>query len=74
MKYGRLFYDGQLDHINVRFKDGSYGDGFHCGDVLETYNPTNGGWEQRRLEYDDNRDEWFFVGFGSIPVSTVIRM
>ena len=37
MKYGKLFYDGQLDRINVWFEDGSYGDGFHCGEILETY-------------------------------------
>ena len=74
MKYGRLFYDGELGRINVVFEDKSYGDGFHCGDILEAYNPKNRSWELRRLEYDHNRDKWFFVGFGSIPVSTEIRM
>ena len=74
MKRGKLFYDGELDRINVRFDNGGYGDGFRCGDVIEAYNPQRDRWESRRLEYDGARDEWYFVGFGAIPIGTEIRM
>ena len=74
MKHGKLFYGGELDRINVSFEGSGYGEGFHCGDVLETYNPQSGLWEERRLEYDHGRDEWYFVGVGAIPVGTEIRV
>ncbi|MPN05515.1 hypothetical protein SDC9_152766 [bioreactor metagenome] len=74
MKYGKLFYDSELDRVNVSFGNGLYGDGFHCGDTFEIYNPENSQWEWQRLEYSHSDEEWFFVETGSIPAGIEIRI
>lgn len=74
MKYGKLFYDFELDRINIAFEDGGYGDGFHSGDILDVYDPQDGHWKERRLEYDHSRDEWYFAGFAVIPAGAEIRI
>lgn len=73
MKYGKLFFDDEIERVNVHWEDGSYGDGFHCGEVLDAYIPVKGTWEPYRIEYDHAEKEWYFVGLGSIPVCTEIR-
>lgn len=71
MTYGKLFYDNETDRIKVNWEDGSYSDGFHCGEVIDVYIPVKGIWEPYRIEYDT---EWYFFGFGPIPVDTKIRI
>lgn len=73
MKYGELFYDSEIGRINAQWEDGSYGDGYHCGDILEVRRPSDAAFAQLRLEYDESRDEWHFIGAGAIPCGTEVR-
>ncbi|MEG2653387.1 MAG: DUF5348 domain-containing protein [Ruthenibacterium sp.] len=73
MKYGTLFFDTEPDRINVEWEDGSYGDGFRCGDVVNVRRPEDREFVQLRLEYDPIGDEWYFADAGEIPYGTEIR-
>lgn len=77
MKYGKIFVDTEIRRLNVHWEDGSYGDGFHCGEVVNIRVPEIGKWEHYRIEYNHSEQEWYFAGlprkYGCIPVDTEIR-
>lgn len=77
MKYGKIFVDSEIDRVNVHWDDGTYGDGYHCGEVVEIKVPAIGEWEKYRIEYNHEQQAWYFAGmpkaYGNIPVGTEIR-
>lgn len=74
MKFGNLFYDTEINRVNVSWADGSYGDGYHCGDVIKVRRPEDTEFRYLRLEYDHGEKEWYFSGVGEIPFGTEVRV
>ena len=80
---GKLFYDTELERVNISFDDGTYHDGLRCGDCLEfrtvDFSKSRLGdekWVPTRIEYDHTEKEWYLDGLdgsGEIPVDNVVR-
>jgi len=79
MKIGFLFYDNYLERLDIKFEDGTYYDGLHCGETLEYLKDnswTNHEWLPTRVEYDHSEGEWYLVGLyapGKIPTQNTVR-
>ncbi|MFI3228089.1 MAG: DUF5348 domain-containing protein [Clostridia bacterium] len=74
MKFGKLFYDSEINRVNISFYKGGYGYGYHCGDIINARIPTSTDFKKYRIEYDASKQEWYFVGLGSIPAGTEVSI
>ena len=79
MKVGKLYYDGSDNRLDIKFEDGTYYGGLHCGETLEYLKDnswTLGKWLPTRIEYDHSEKEWYLVGLygaGEIPTENTVR-
>ena len=62
MRNGTLFYNAELDRMDIAFSGGHY-DGTHCGECLDVN--IYGAWIPVRMEYDGPRCEWYLIGRGN---------
>lgn len=78
MKNGELYYDITCNRLDIKFDDGSYYGGLHCGDTLEVY--SGKAWTPTRVEMGvdlDGEDDWYLVGLyapGRIPPDLFVRI
>jgi hypothetical protein len=78
MKIGKLYYDSSAERLDIKYEDGSYYGGLHCGETLEylkDYRWTDAEWIPTRVEADVD-GEWYLVGLyggGEIPVDNAVR-
>lgn len=79
-KIGKLFYDTYTERMDIRFEDGSYYGGLHCGNTFEylkDHSWTNPEWLPTRLEFDHSADDFYLVGLyapGKIPIDHAVRI
>jgi len=77
-KIGKLFFDTETQRIDIKFEDGTYYGGLHCGETLDYLRNnqwTNHEWIQTRIESDVD-GEWYLVGLydgGMIPCENTVR-
>lgn len=59
MRQGKLFYNTELERMDIAFSDGHY-NGIHCGECFDimVYDT----WVPVRMEYDHARREWYLIG------------
>jgi hypothetical protein len=62
MRQGTLFYNAELDRMDIAFSDGYY-NGIHCGECLDMR--IYGAWVPVRMEYDHYRRTWYLIGRGN---------
>jgi hypothetical protein len=60
MKEGCIIWDAIAKRPDIRYADGTFYGGLHCGDLLEVlvYNI----WRPSRVEYCHSKDNWYLVG------------
>ncbi len=58
MQEGILMFDQQADRVDIRFDNGDYYGGLHCGTPVEVW--LNGQWFASRIELSSQ--SWFLVG------------
>jgi hypothetical protein len=79
MKIGKLYYDTAIERIDIKFEDGTYYGGLHCGESIEFLKDnlwTDAEWLSTRIEFDHDTDDWYLVGLcaaGQIPVDNIVR-
>ncbi len=59
MRQGRLFYNAELERMDIAFSDGYY-NGIHCGGCFDV--KIYGAWVPVRMEYDGALREWYLIG------------
>jgi len=64
VKEGCIIYDAYAARPDIRYRDGTYYGGLHCGNTLEVF--VRGNWEQARLEYSWISERWFFYDINNI--------
>jgi hypothetical protein len=59
MKEGYIYWDGKLGRPDIKYNDGTYYGGLHCGNTLDVL--LRGEWRPARIEcrYDDT---WYLAG------------
>jgi len=60
MKEGYVIWDGSAERPDIRYRDGTYYGGLHCGDTLEAL--ISGAWQPLRLEYSHEAEIWYLTG------------
>jgi hypothetical protein len=60
MKEGCLIWDANAQRPDIRFTDGSYYGGLHCGNTLEAFLRVK--WQPVRIEYRHSTDTWYLAG------------
>jgi len=60
MKEGKLFYNYDLDRVDILYQDGREHGGLHAGNVIDV--KTRAGWQPMRIEYSADGDDWYFIG------------
>lgn len=60
MNEGFLMWDASSGRIEIKFKDGGYYGGIHCGDTIDIF--IHGHWMPTRIEYRHSRCKWYLVG------------
>jgi len=59
--FGALYYDPELDRMDIRFDNHAYHGGLHCGTPLEVL--LNDCWVPTRIE---KANDWFLVGLSGL--------
>jgi len=59
-KPGIITWNSIAQRPDIRYSDGGYYGGLHCGDVFEVF--IQGGWHQTRIEYNHDALLWYLVG------------
>ena len=60
MNYGILIWDACAGRPDIRFCDGAYFGGLHCGKTLEAL--IQGKWKPARIEFSHSKDKWYLIG------------
>jgi len=60
MKEGILVWDAAAGRPDIRYHDGTFYGGLHCGDTLEAFTRT--GWQSTRIELRGGIDNWYLSG------------
>ncbi len=60
MKKGILVFDTGNQRLDIRFLNGSFYGGLHCGEYFDV--KVNGKWIPTRIEMNE---DWFLVGINS---------
>lgn len=63
MQEGKMFYNRQLDRMDIRFKNGSTYGGLHCGETMDA--KINDIWVPTRIEM--SRD-WYLIGLKGLEL------
>jgi len=60
MKEGYIVWDANSKRPDIRYNDGTYYGGLHCGNTLEAL--VRGTWEPTRIECGHSSEDWYLVG------------
>jgi len=60
MKEGYLFWNAAEKRPDIRYEDGTYYGGLHCGNTLEVL--IRDEWQWTRIEVRCSNDAWYLVG------------
>ena len=72
-KQGKLFYNHNLQRMDIVFDDETFLGGLNCGDTLDVLvDPIKWKWENVRVEYDDDLG-WYLKGCHSSEFDLIVR-
>jgi hypothetical protein len=60
MKIGCLIWDSNAQRPDIKYQDGTYYGGLHCGNTLDAL--IRNEWQPTRIEYCMSTDTWFLAG------------
>jgi len=60
MKEGIIFFNANAKRPDIRFRNGSFYGGLHCGNTIEIF--SNGEWHPARVEYRSRTGTWYLAG------------